>query len=71
MKMTSDLLKIASAGASIALPMNSLMTSDLVKIASALQKDATLTLAGKSDDKMTSDLVKIASAGKVHFIFNS
>ncbi len=70
-KMTDQLVRIVSAGASIELKADDKSTDQLVRIASALRQGAYLKLLN-ADGKMTDQLVRIASAkpGQVIFSFS-
>ncbi len=71
MKLTDDLIRIASAGGGLEIPASSKMTDDLIRIASAGGRSgASLRITG-AGAKMTSDLIRIASAGagRVTFAF--
>jgi hypothetical protein len=71
MKMTDDLIRIASAGGGLEIAAGSKMTDDLIRIASAGGRSgASLRITG-AGTKMTNDLIRIASAGagRVTFVF--
>ena len=63
-KTTSELIKIAAAGAGFNLNTSHKTTSELIKIATAASTSgAQLTFSGLKN-KTTSELIKIGAAGK-------
>ena len=67
-KTTSELIKIASAGAGFKLNAKTKTTSELIKIASAAASgNAQVTFVGLNT-KTTSELIKIGSAGKGNIV---
>jgi hypothetical protein len=63
-RLTNDLVRIASAGGGMRIDGSKRLTADLVRIASAASiSGARVTMTGMGK-RLTNDLVAIASAGK-------
>lgn len=69
MKMTSDLIQIAAAGAGLRISAKSKTTGDLVQIAAAASGKGTRVYVTDASVRTTTDLVQIAAAGKGCVVF--
>lgn len=68
--LTSDLVRIATAGGGLRIDCSKHLTSDLVRIARAANMGGGLVYLENSYRLLTQDKVRIAAASKGHVIFN-
>ena len=70
MRMTDQLVRIASAGGGMKLSMQGMMTDQLVRIAAAAAKGGGQIILVYVGSTMTDQLVRIANAGQGRVIFD-
>lgn len=68
--VTSDIIRLANAGAGMRIDCSNKLVSDLVRIAVAAKNGHGLIFLENTNRLLVSDKIRIANAGKGHIIFN-